>query len=109
MPLYEYRCECGLFETIAGREDYTIACPQCGNTADRNPVPSSVGIVVRGGPNQPMPPRTDAAAVNHEMHKELKKKGWNVDRTVEEMRKHRTTDAEGRPAINTAALPKEAK
>ena len=110
MPRYDYCCrECGMFEAVAGYDDRTIACPRCQQTADRNPVPSSVGITIKGGPNQPMPPKGDTAAINGEMHKELKKKGWSVDRTVEEMRKNRTTDSRGRLAINTAALPKEAK
>ena len=109
MPLYDYCCpDCGMFEANAGREAGTTACPQCSNPAKRNPVPSSVGVVIRGGPNQPMPPKGDTVAINEEMHKEVKKRGWNVDRTVEEMRKNRTTDSRGKLAINTAALPKEA-
>lgn len=110
MPLYEYRCSaCGAFDLLAGRDDYAIACPRCGDTADRNPVPSSTGgIIIRGGPNQPMPPRGDRAAINEEMHKEVRKRGWTTERTVEEMRKNMSIDERGKRSIDMTKMTQEA-
>lgn len=116
MPVYDYRCKCGLFETVAGREDYSIACPQCGDTAERVPVYKSQGVAIKDGPNStlPPPPKTDAdhAEVNSLLAKEMKKRNYPTDRVYDDLRKSRTQmlTADGQSehlAVDTKKLPKE--
>ena len=94
---------------IAGREDYNIACPTCGETSERNPVPSHIGILIVGGPNQPMPPKDNMSAIQEETHKIVKKAGWTTERAVDEMRKNMTTDEKDVHSFNPQKLTKRAR
>ena len=104
MPIYDFKCSnCGVYELRASYETDIIPC-NCGRTATRLSI-YSVNHKIEG---QSMPRPDDHAGTQEEMGKVLKKKGWGMDRSLEEMRKHRTYDQEGRMFIDTPNLPKEA-
>ena len=114
MPLYEYTCQCGRFEAVRGYDDYTIACPQCGGTAERVPVYREQYTSVRDGPNAVLPPRpkTDAehAEVNSLLAKEMEKRNYPTHRVYDDLRKSRTktlsTDGQQEyMAVDTKKLP----
>ena len=53
---------------------------------------------------QSMPRRDDIGSIQEEYHKEVKKRGWDKGRAVEEMRKNKFTDKEGQLRIDTAKM-----
>lgn len=108
MPIYEYDCSCGRFEAVRSYDDSTIACPRCGGTAKRVPVYRSQGLIVRDGPNAPMPPRSDTQTVQEETRKALAKRNWTAERAVEELRATRFTDEQGQLRIDTRKMTQQA-
>ena len=116
MPLYDYTCRygCECFEALRGYDDYTIACPQCGGTAERVAVYREQYTSVRDGPNAVLPPRpkTDAehAEVNSLLAKEMEKRNYPTHRVYDDLRKSRTktlsTDGQQEyMAVDTKKLP----
>ena len=111
MPIYDFscsRCRSYYNDQYASYEDYSIPCPSCDGTAKRIPVYRNQGIIVHGGPNAPMPPRGDTQAVQEEYAKEVRKRGWTAERSVEELRKTKFTDATGQLRVDTKKLPQTA-
>ena len=116
IPIYDYTCpSCGrVGGLLRGYEDYTISCPQCGGTAERIPVYREQSVIFKGGgfTKSVIPPRptTDEQKweVQEEMGKELKKRDWSYDRTIQEMRDNKFEDETGAMRIDTTKMTKEA-
>lgn len=114
MPIYDYHClGCGrLSDLVRGYDDYTIACPSCSGTAERVPVYISQGVVVHGGPNALLPPRPQTTADHMEVQelygKEVKKRGWDADRAIRELRANKFEDDKGALHIDTTKMTKVA-
>lgn len=111
MPLYDYRCPgCGVFEAVGGHAETTMRCA-CGAEATREAVYRQQGVVFKGGgfTKSTLPPASDAHAVQEEWGKVVRKAGWTGERAIEELRKNRVYDKEGRMSVNLGAMPKEAR
>ena len=107
MPNYDYQCpRCGLqVDLRRGLDEGTIVCPNCNEeSATRVAVNLHQGIVLRGGPNAPMPDRDNPVAVQEEMARELKGKGWTAERATQEIRDNITTDEKGNKSLNTKGM-----
>ena len=115
MPVYAYTCSCGRFEAIRGYDDYTTACPNCGETAERVPVYREQSVIFKGAGFTksvlPPPPQTDDQKwdVQDEMGKELKKRGWSADRAIEELRANKFEDETGALRIDTTKMTQVAE
>src|SRR3990167_2138669 len=96
MPKYDFSCpSCGTFERYAGYDDATIPC-DCGGSARRHEVYRDQGVIFRGGGfTKSVVPPPHSPDVSTELGKELKKKGWDYDRAMGEVRKNIVTDSEG--------------
>ena len=114
MPIYDYNCTCGyLSGLLRGYEDYTIACPKCGKTAERIPVYREQSVIFKGAgfTKSVLPPRPTTeeqhADVQEEMGKELKKKDWSYDRAIQEIRDNQFVDKTGAKRLDTTKMTKE--
>jgi len=113
MPLYDYRCQCGLFEAVAGYEDYTIACPSCNGTAERVPVYREQGVIFKGAgfTKSVLPPRPNTQAehdeVNELMKGEMTKRNYPTERAYDEMRQHKFHDETGALRVDTRKMTQE--
>ena len=104
MPFYSYDCPThGTFERRAGSDDVSIPC-KCGKDSLRQAI-YRPNVVIAG---QSMPRTDDLYSVQAEYDKEVKKRGWNYDRALTEIRANRTYDAEGQMYIDTSKMTKEA-
>ena len=110
MATYDYNCpQCGFISSLRrGYDDYSISCPTCGGTAERVPVYYSQGLVIRGGPNAPMPRQDDVESTQDEYRKEVRKRGWSADRAIQELRANKITDANDQLRIDTRKMTKTA-
>lgn len=108
MPIYEYTCDCGVFEAIAGYNDSSVTCPSCGQTASRIAVYKEQNVITN--PSIPPRPQTEAERqeVNELARKELLKKNWSADRTIDEFRKRRVVDETGSLRVDTRGMDKTA-
>jgi putative FmdB family regulatory protein len=53
LPIYVYRCDCGLrFERLLPRDSKAPACPECGRATRKIPAGSSLGARAGGQPAQ---------------------------------------------------------
>lgn len=109
MPLYTFSCECGeRFDARAGLEDYSVPCG-CGSKAVRDEVYRDQSVVFKGGGfTKSVLPPPGSPDEQDEGFKELRKRGWDGDRAVSEIRKNVYEDGKGRKMLNTAAMTKEA-
>ena len=117
MPIYDYNCSgCGrLADLVRGYDDYTTACPSCGEPAERVPVYHEQGVIFKGAgfTKSVIPPRpqTDEQRwdVQEEMGKELKKRGWSADRAITELRANKFEDETGQLRIDTTKMTQVAE
>lgn len=104
MPLYEYACRgCGVFEQRAGYDDTSVKCA-CGLRAKRQAVYSQ-SVIFKGGGRVVLPPPGEEAGV---MQTELKKRGWDADRAITEIRENIVTDEKGARSIDLAGMTQTA-
>ena len=106
MPLYTYYCEdcTQQFDKLANYNTIVIIC-SCGGAAVRRSVYTNNSIVA----GRTIPAKGDHTNINAEMHKELRKRGWNEDRIYTELRKGIREDPKtGQKSLDTSVLPKEA-
>ena len=112
MPRYDYTCTCGCFEAMRGYDDYTITCPDCGGLAERVSVYPQQGVIVRDGPNAPLPPCPQTDPERQEVQelygKEVEKRGWSADRAMTELRANKFEDETGALRIDTTKMTQEA-
>ena len=108
MPKYDFSCpSCGTFERHAGYDDATIPC-DCGRSAKRHEVYLEQGVIFKGGGfTKSVVPPPRSPEVREELSRELKKKGWDYDRAVGEVREN-ITDEKGVKTLNTAGMTKQA-
>lgn len=101
MPQYEFICQsCGdCFDLRAGYEDQFWPCA-CGGIAKRKSIYRQSFITA--GATLP----TDPVAVQQEFFKEVRKAGWDGDRSIAALRHNIEEDKQGRKFLNTKKLPK---
>ena len=108
MPRYDFDCPShGRFERTAGFDDDEIT-HECGALSPRVGVYVEQSVTFKGGgftKSVLPPPGPDAQA---EFHKEVRKRGWDGDRAVSEIRKNMIENADGTKSLNAAAMTKEA-
>ena len=115
MPVYDYTCSCGrICGLVRNYDDYTIACPSCGKTAERIPVYREQNVIFQGPgfTKSVLPPNpvTDEQKweVQDEMSKELKRRDWSYDRAIQEIRDNKIVDETGAIRLDTNKMTKEA-
>lgn len=113
MPMYDYNCPtCGFLSSLMrGYEDYSIACPQCGRTAERSPVYREQGVIFKGSgftkSTLPPPPQTVAEhqEVDSMLSKEMAKRNYPTDRVYDDLRKNRAENVDGHLGIDYSKMP----
>jgi hypothetical protein len=55
-----------------------------------------------------MPPRGDVGSIQEEYGKEVKKRGWSAERSVEELRANKFEDPTGQLRIDTTKMTQTA-
>ena len=55
-----------------------------------------------------MPRRDDLHSTQDEYQKEIKKRGWSAERSIQELRANRFCDKDGQMRVNTNNMTKEA-
>jgi len=108
LPKYDYACpECGVFEQHGGYDATSVKCA-CGLRAKRQAVYSQAVIFKGGGFTKTvLPPPGDPAEASI-MQGELKKRGWDADRAISELRENTVTDEEGNRSIDLAGMTQTA-
>lgn len=96
MPWFDYQCpECGVFDSLESRDAHVVKCA-CGREANRRPfsgLPNIKGeTVAKNIPDQHY--RMEAEK------RDLAKKGWTGERSMEFLRKGRFEDKQGRKFVN---------
>lgn len=107
MPIYEYQCpQCGtrFTQRQSGYTVSSVAC-SCGATAERQTAYRTSFVMGSGA----LPPADNPVEVQQAYFQEVRKAGWDEDRAITAMRKHRVYDDEGRMSIDLKALPATSK
>jgi putative FmdB family regulatory protein len=99
MPLYSFRCpQCDeFFDRLAKMDDVSALC-RCGEVAKRIPFYEQTAIIDRAAP----PPGEYA---DEAQKKGLKTRGWDYDRSLEEIRKAVREDDQGHKRLDTSLIP----
>src|SRR3990167_6572869 len=100
MPFYDFKCPvCGTFEQRASFDTEVVPC-ECGRGSSRQSV-YKINHKIAG---RSLPSQDDGWSVQDELGKDMRKKGWNYDRAMTELRKNRTYDKEGNMSIDTTKI-----
>ena len=99
MPIYDYRCECGLrFERLMGRDAAAPACPECGDATRKVPSRPALHGRADAGLSREQMPQTWRGLHNgnREYIGEMRKQ-WGARQRLEE--KHPELAGDTRPVV----------
>jgi hypothetical protein len=101
MPLYTFACECGeRVDKLASYDDVVRVCAVCGGAARRVEFYSEQGVQTEKADI----PSSEGAYSQEAQKRELKSRGWDIDRTYDAIRKSVVEGPDGNKRVDTTKI-----